>query len=94
MGRLPSEQEFGFGGFVARDPSEHVHVGEAPSEHIGRRAMAEVKRRERRRLWSSMALGLLNNLICWREGQICRWIQLGGLYIQGFACKSTESSII
>ena len=47
---------------MARDPSEHVHVGEAPSEHVGRRAMAEDKRRERRRLWSSMALGLLNNL--------------------------------
>ena len=62
MGRLPSEQGLGFGGFVARDPSEQVHVGEAPSEHVGRRAMAEVKRRERRRLWSSMALGLLNNL--------------------------------
>ena len=62
MGTLPSEQGFGFGGFVARDPSEHVHVGEAPSEQVGRRAIVEDKRRERRRLWSSMALGLLNNL--------------------------------
>ena len=81
MGRLPSEQGLvGFGGFVARDPSEHLHVGEAPSEHVGRRAMAEDKRRERRRLWSSMALGLLDNLFEKREEQICRWIQLGGLY--------------
>ena len=57
MGRLPSEQGLGFGGFVARDPSEHVHVGEAPSEQVGRRAMVEeAKRRERRRLWSSMTV--------------------------------------
>ena len=65
VGRLPSEQGLGFGGFggfVARDPSEHVHVGADPSEHVGRRAMVEAKKRERRRLWSSMALGLLNNL--------------------------------
>ena len=81
MGRLPSEQLLGFGGFVARDPSEHVHVGEAPSEQVGRRAIVEDKRRERRRLWSSMALGLLNNLFGWSEGHICREIQLGGLYI-------------
>ena len=99
MGRLPSEQGLvgfgGFGGFVARDPSEHVHVGAAPSEHVGRRAMAEeAKRRERRRLWNSMALGLLYNLFGWREEQICRWIQLGGLYIQVFARNSPESSII
>ena len=38
---LPSAQGLGFGGFVARVPSEQVHVGAIPSEQIGPLARAE-----------------------------------------------------
>ena len=60
MGLLPSVQGLGLGGFVARVPSEQLHVGANPSEHMGPLAKAEATTRGRRRRWSIL-------LICWRD---------------------------
>ena len=68
MGLLPSAQGLGLGGFVARVPSEQVHVGATPSEHMGPLAKAEASMRVKRSWGSILTCGELNLCAGRQEG--------------------------
>ena len=72
VGLLPSAQGLGLGGFVARVPSEQVHDGATPSEHMGPLAKAEASMRVKRSWGSILAYGELHLCAGSRAGRICR----------------------